>query len=287
MKLLYTEEHISCFNYMDDFSIGFNSQELASGEVFKPRDPFMNYLVFVLEGKVHISCQEFLRAPFEAEEMCFLPKGAKWEGKAERASKLIFLCFDNQLNICNKVSFQSLSVYCEKEPYVFAPLKISQPMKNVLESVLFYLDNKIRCKHMHEIKQKKIFLIFRALYSKEEVARFFAPIINGNMDFKYFVLENYSKVKSVSELASRFNCSERSFNRKFKMFFNDSPYNWMLKQKAKHIKGKLLDKNIPLSDIIKDFDFTSPAHFTTYCKKQFGMSPSEFRKQHDALSPDF
>lgn len=77
MKLLYTEEHISCFNYMDDFSIGFNSQELASGEVFKPRDPFMNYLVFVMEGKVHVSCQEFLRAPFEAEEMCFLPKGAK------------------------------------------------------------------------------------------------------------------------------------------------------------------------------------------------------------------
>lgn len=287
MKLLYAEEHTSCFNYMDDFSIGFNYQELAEGEAFKPRDQFMNYVVFVMEGEVVISCNEFLHVIFSGGDMCFLPKGAECEGKTSCTSKLIFLCFDNQLNICDKVSFQSLSSYCDKQPYVFAPLKICQPMLNILESILFYLNNKICCKHMHEIKQKEVFLLFRTLYSKEDMASFFAPIINGNMDFKYFILENYTKVKNISELASRFNCSERSFNRKFRTFFNDSPYNWMLKQKAKHIKGKLLDKSIPLSDIIKDFDFASPAHFTTYCKKQFGMNPSEFRKQNSTPSPDF
>jgi AraC-like DNA-binding protein len=73
--------------------------------------------------------------------------------------------------------------------------------------------------------------------------------------------------------------SARSFNRKFNDYFCDSPYSWILKQKARHIKTRLADTKISFSDIIREYGFSSPAHFTTYCKKQFGQNPSKLRKQ--------
>ncbi|MCC8144815.1 MAG: helix-turn-helix domain-containing protein [Tannerellaceae bacterium] len=57
----------------------------------------------------------------------------------------------------------------------------------------------------------------------------------------------------------------------------------MLKQKAVHIKNKLANPQITISDIIKEYSFSSPAHFTTYCKKQFGENPSKLRKELNSM----
>ncbi|MDR1437190.1 MAG: helix-turn-helix domain-containing protein [Candidatus Symbiothrix sp.] len=48
----------------------------------------------------------------------------------------------------------------------------------------------------------------------------------------------------------------------------------------KYITGKLANKNIPFSQIIDEFGFSSPAHFTIYCKKHLNVTPSQFRKSH-------
>ena len=107
---------------------------------------------------------------------------------------------------------------------------------------------------------------------------FFSPILNKTVNFKDFVIANYQKVKTVEDLSVLFGCSLRSFNRKFKEHFDDSPYNWILKQRAKHIKAQLLTPDIEFSEIIKEFKFSSASHFSTYCKKQFGITPREIRK---------
>jgi AraC-like DNA-binding protein len=99
------------------------------------------------------------------------------------------------------------------------------------------------------------------------------------MDFKAFVLQHYQEVKTVEELAGMCKMSVRSFNRKFNEYFDDSPYSWMLKQKSRHIRSRLADSKTTFGHIIKEYGFSSPAHFTTYCKKQFGQAPSKLRKQ--------
>jgi AraC-like DNA-binding protein len=53
----------------------------------------------------------------------------------------------------------------------------------------------------------------------------------------------------------------------------------MLKQKSRHIRTRLANGRTTFGEIIKEYGFSSPAHFTTYCKKQFGQSPSKLRKQ--------
>ncbi|MDO4789941.1 MAG: helix-turn-helix domain-containing protein, partial [Porphyromonas sp.] len=56
-------------------------------------------------------------------------------------------------------------------------------------------------------------------------------------------------------------------------------YQWMLEQKGEVIKERLARREIPFTDIIKEFGFSSPSHFTVYCRKQFGETPSRLRKQ--------
>jgi AraC-like DNA-binding protein len=159
-------------------------------------------------------------------------------------------------------------------------VKTKPPLKRFLTSLVLYLDEGASCKHFHEIKQKEMFFIFRFFYTKEEAAGLFAPIISQNLNFKNKVLSNYMEVNSVKGLAKICNYSLSSFNRNFKNNFKENPYVWLQNQKLKYITAKLADKSIPFSQIIDEFKFSSPAHFTVYCKKHLNTTPSRFRKEH-------
>jgi AraC-like DNA-binding protein len=278
MKLLYVQEHLACKNYVSDYHIGFSYKELKAGEKSHLEDKYFNYFLFMLEGEVMLSCDEFRNHLCSGGEMVLIAQDSEADMEAITDAKYLFLIFDNQFTLCDQLALDALLAY-KKKPPVFNKMDIRPPLHSVLDSILFYLGHKILCRHLHVIKQKEVFLIFRTFYTKEEMARFLAPMLNKDMDFKAFVLQHYQEVKTVEELANMCKMSVRSFNRKFNDYFNDSPYSWMLKQKSRHIKTKLADGKTTFSTIIKDYGFSSPAHFTTYCKKQFGQSPSRLRKQ--------
>ncbi|MDR2118246.1 MAG: AraC family transcriptional regulator [Tannerellaceae bacterium] len=278
MQLLYVEEHLSCKNYVSDYHIGFSYHEAKEGEKLRSTDKYYNYFIFLLEGETMISCNEFRNHLCKGGEMVLIAQDSDSVADAITDVKYILLSFDNQFTLCDQLALESLHSN-DRKPPIFNKIDIRSPMRAVLDSILFYLEHKIQCRHLFSIKQKEVFLIFRAFYTKEEMARFLAPMLNRNLDFKAFVLQHYHEVKTVEELAGLCKMSVRSFNRKFNEYFDDSPYSWMLKQKSRHIKTRLADGKIKFGAIIKEYGFSSPAHFTTYCKKQFGESPSNLRKK--------
>ncbi|MDR2809235.1 MAG: AraC family transcriptional regulator [Tannerellaceae bacterium] len=278
MQLLYVQEHLSCKNYVSDFHIGFSFQEVKEGGKLRTIDKYYNYFIFLLEGEAMISYNEFRNHLCRAGEMIFIPQDSESVAEAITDVKYVLLSFDNKFTLCDRLALESLHNGNKKTP-VFNKIDIRPPLRSVLESVLFYLEHKIQCKHLFAIKQKEVFLILRAFYTKEEMSRFLSPMLNKNLDFKAFVLQHYQEVKTVDELAAMCKISVRSFNRKFNEYFGDSPYSWILKQKSRHIKTRLADGKTSFGTIIKEYGFSSPAHFTTYCKKQFGESPSKLRKR--------
>ena len=171
------------------------------------------------------------------------------------------------------------AIHLESEKCCFYSLSICPPLRHVLDSICFYLKQKVQCSHMHELKQKEIFMVFGTFYNRTDMAHFLMPITGRDPNFKSFVLENYLQIRNIKQFAQLYHCSERSFNRKFKSCFHDTPYNWILNQKTRHIKGQLANRNIPISEIARTFHFASPSHFTTYCKKRLGITPSEFREK--------
>jgi AraC-like DNA-binding protein len=278
MKLFYLEEHLACSNYVSDYNVGFKHYHIPEGEYFVSSHSDYNCLFFFIEGDINLS---FESQDYEIKKntIGFFPKSSGYKIYAKSDSDIIINYFSKPIDLCEKLALENLATFLGKKSHN-PILKMKPALKTFLNSLLFYLNEGISCKHFHEIKQKELFFILRFFYTKEEVAGLFAPIISQNLDFKNIVLSNYLNINSVKELANVCNYSLSSFNRNFKSNFNENPYIWLQNQKLKYITGKLSNKNIPFSQIIDEFGFSSPAHFTIYCKKHLQVTPSQFRKQH-------
>lgn len=92
-------------------------------------------------------------------------------------------------------------------------------------------------------------------------------------------MAHYLTVRTAKELAAICMYSESHFGALFLEEFGESPYQWMQKQKSKHIVGRLSDQNIPIKDIVDEFKFSCPSHFNKYCIKQFGETPVQVRQK--------
>ncbi len=278
MKVLYLEEHLACTNYATDIYSGFSFYRFKSGEEFRIEPRNLHYLFFFLEGIIELSCNEFKKRPYAANTMVFFSKENLITGFVKSPAEFVLLTFDSrQITSCKKMSLETICRQVQVKSCDYSGLPIIEPVLNVLKSVRFYWEQQLRCVHLFDIKLYEILFVLIAFYTKEELGHFFAPFLSKNIAFKDFVLDNYMKVKTVEELADLYHTSVRSFSRKFKQYFGNSPYNWMLEQKSKHIKAELLDHSVFLNDIIEEYGFSSPSHFSAYCKKHFGKSPREFR----------
>ncbi|MDR1161368.1 MAG: helix-turn-helix transcriptional regulator [Tannerellaceae bacterium] len=265
-------------SYFDtDYSVIFSTKQERKGKTIQLKEMHLNHLLFILEGEMNVSCNEFKNHLCIGGDMIFVARDANLIAETYTEVQYLLLSFNNQLQIIEQLELEELKEH-SNERSIFNKLEIRTPLQGVLDSILFYQDNKIRSRLLDEAKQKEIFLVMKTFYTQLELSRFLKPVLNQDMDFKAFVFKHYIEAKNVDELAQLCNLSVRSLTRKFKLYFGDSPYRWMLKQKAHHIKMVLVDKKIPMQQIIKEYGFSSPAHFTTYCKKHFGMTPSAYRK---------
>ncbi len=84
---------------------------------------------------------------------------------------------------------------------------------------------------------------------------------------KKLIEDNCLHVKSVAELAQICGYSVSSFKRAFKEIFDEPIYQWILGKKADRLKERLSGEEVNLKEIIYEFGFfSSPAHFTKFCK---------------------
>jgi AraC-like DNA-binding protein len=289
MKTTNLKEQVDKKQLLSDYNIEFHFRKERKGKSIQIKEKNMNHLLFLLEGEINVSYHEFRNHLCSRGEMIFIPQDSITVAEAFSEIKYLLLSFNNQVVLNEEMGWNELREY-DNERDVFHMLEIRPPLMDVIESITFYQKSKISSPILNEMKEKEIFLMLKVFYSKQEVARFLKPLLKQDMDFKAYVIKHYINAKNVEELAKLCDLSVRSFTRKFKQHFNNSPYCWILRQKANQIKILLADKKIPMQSIIKEYGFSSPAHFTTYCKKQFGLTPSVYRNslngKHDSAIPD-
>ncbi|MDR2118660.1 MAG: AraC family transcriptional regulator [Tannerellaceae bacterium] len=261
---------------LSDFNIEFHLKQERKDKTIQIKERHLNHILFLLEGEINMSYHEFRNHLCKAGEMVFIPQDSIAVAEAYTEISYLLLSFNNQVILHDDLGWNDLRD-CDSERDVFHKLDIRPPLQDVLDSISFYLKNKVICSHLDEVKEKEIFLMLKVFYSKQEVARFLKPLLKQDMDFKAYVIKHYTNAKNVEELARLCDMTVRAFTRKFKAHFDDSPYRWILRQKANQIRILLADKKISMQAIIKEYGFSSPAHFTTYCKKQFGVTPSTYR----------
>ncbi|MCL2502597.1 MAG: AraC family transcriptional regulator [Bacteroidales bacterium] len=273
-NIFYIQEHLSCSHYVSDYRCSFTYRNIGRGDTMD-LDRKYNYLIFVLNGEVVVSCNEFIDRHFAKGDMFLIPKSAATKFTAGADSELMGCTFDTVKNICDKLCLASFWPICKDMEYDFRPIKMVPQFEIFLEQLLCRLHDGVKCEHFHELKHQEMFLLFRWFYTKEQLAELFHPIIGKSLGFKTFVLENYLKVKNIYELAKLSAMSRSRFDITFKKEFDISAGQWLLKQKAKHIKFEMAAPEVNISDIIIKFDFNSAVHFNRFCKQQFGCTPQE------------
>jgi len=278
MSIFYVDEHQACSSYISDYNIGFKSYRINQGEFLTPSNKEYHCLFFLLNGQVEVHYESNV-FNYRKDSVWFIPMPTIFKIYANTDATILINYFNNPIDLCEKVALESLSDLLDKKSNT-STIRINKPLKNFLSNIVFFLNEGANCKHFHELKQKELLYIMRYFYTKREIAGLFAPIISKNLDFKNTVLANYLHSSSVKELAQICNYSLSTFNRIFKKNFNENPYIWLQNQKIKYIAGRLSDKHIPLGQIIDEFRFSSPSHFTIFCKKHLNLTPSQFRKQN-------
>ncbi|KAA5284635.1 helix-turn-helix domain-containing protein, partial [Bacteroides eggerthii] len=175
-----------------------------------------------------------------------------------------------------------LSSYLKEEPDVplyFEALPIKEPLNLFLGLLETYLQAGVSCKHLHEIKERELFIIFRTTYTKREMIRLFHPIMGKEFDFKIAVLQHRDRVQSKKEMALLLGMSNSDLQRKFIQEFGETVSAWLQKQKNRKILSRLSFDSVSIKEIVHEFGFSSAASFNKYCKSNFGCNPTELRKK--------
>ncbi len=85
---------------------------------------------------------------------------------------------------------------------------------------------------------------------------------------------------SLSEYARRSNRSLSSFKKKFKEYFHETPHRWVVRRRLAHARLELIQTTKPVIQIATECLFNNSSHFITSFRKEFGMTPVQFRKNY-------
>lgn len=282
MKLNYIKEHTSCVNYKTEEDAGFALKEAALGEHFDNRQQEIkaNHLIFILSGEVSITKDSKEETRVRAGEFIFIPLSSHYTGTVIQPGTYISLSFfHDTISLCDKHMLSSYLDKAQHTPLCFEPLSVRAPLDMFLHLLESYLQAGVNCKHLHELKERELFIIFRTAYTKSEIIQLLYPIMGVEVDFKAAVLQHKDRVRSKQELAELLGMSGSELHRKFTQEFGETVQSWLQKQKNKEILSRLNYDFISIKEVAYELGFGSAAGFNKYCKNNFGCSPSELRQE--------
>lgn len=89
--------------------------------------------------------------------------------------------------------------------------------------------------------------------------------------------DNYNRQINLSEVASRFEMSVRTFNRRFKNATAQTPLQYLQKVRIEIAKDLLQTSNLNVSEVADKIGYQDVGHFTALFKKLMATSPREYR----------
>lgn len=95
-----------------------------------------------------------------------------------------------------------------------------------------------------------------------------------------YIDQNYDRGITVANAASYVFLSQGYFTRAFRDEFGISPMNYLMKKRIEKACELLSNKEIKVSGVASQSGFSSPQRFNVAFRKQMGMTPMEYRKEH-------
>ncbi|MDR1556341.1 MAG: AraC family transcriptional regulator [Tannerellaceae bacterium] len=238
-----------------------------------------NQIFLLLEGSLVVNSSEALGKTVRKGEFFFIPISADMSCRALSPCNMLLLFFNQIQQTCEKAYFRELWGLYPQEEWHFQVITMRRPLLRFIHDLTTHFRQLVDVPTYQHIKYEEFLYLLRLTYTKKEMVALFHPIIGKSIDFRRFVLENYLKVKNISELVKLSGLKRKTFDRQFSDEFEIPPYQWVLKQKAKHIRYALSETNDQMQEIMKKYGFIIAPHFTRFCKDYFNCTPLELRKR--------
>ncbi len=123
----------------------------------------------------------------------------------------------------------------------------------------------------HEIKQsyESIFYSFddHSVHHDEEI-----------IQAQQWILRNYSGSFTIQGVASHFDMSLRTFNRRFKLATGLTPMEYLQSIRIGTAKDLLKQSNLSVADISYKVGYSDPGYFSKQFKKQVSLNPKSYRR---------
>lgn len=280
MTLHYVSEHLGCSVYATKETSLFFLRDIPAGETVTRDYLDFTLLVFLYDGEVEINYGIDGKLNLKAGNVFLLPKNLEITITAGKSDAKVLLCkFNTEIKMCSMYSIKQLDKYVtENHCKKIYSLSFDERIKSFIKLIVMALSDGLSCTHYHQIKREELFMYLRAGYTREELAMFFSPIIGKDIEFKDFVLTHYKQIYDVKEFAEKANMSQSTFNRRFKETFNDTALKWLLARKSESILNDILKSDLSFIEISEKYHFSTPSYFVAFCKKYYGKTAAELRK---------
>lgn len=259
----------------------FQYIELRNGFLFTEDGKEKTYqLLFLLKGGIKVTYGENTAKEIGAKEFFLLSKDNRCSVRACADSIVLVMHFKKVNHTWNSKKIGNLlDAYPHSAETDFPSLKIKPLLQAFLDLLTVYIKERNIEKSFFTWKDEELLSLLYAIYAPKELSRLFFPVLRSDADFKSFVMANYLKAESAAGLAELAGCSLVTLNRKFKKYFNDSAYQWMMRNRIIKIRERLKNSDIPLGEIAKEFGFHSSTELNRFCLRQLGMSARKMRME--------
>lgn len=101
-----------------------------------------------------------------------------------------------------------------------------------------------------------------------------------NTDLKTEINKAIPQCKTISELATAVNMSTRTLQRKFKLLYRLSASEYIKQQRLELAKKALIIDSKSIGEASFEAGYTYPSNFVSAFKKNYGITPAEYKKRH-------
>ena len=278
-RLVHATDHVSCDNHSREGSdLLVEILELKAGTVHR-RSQECSGIAFICKGSLRLSSKDTIQRVLQKGEMAFLPVGLHLYIEAKEDVFVFFCKFSCEIRFCELLRLEDMDKYAKSVNEEFNTLPILTSVSHFLDSFIPCVMDQLQCKHYISLKINELIFLFRAYYTKEQIAAFFFPYIGIDYQFRNSIYRNALTSKSVTELAGLSNMSVSGFLHRFKRLMDCRPSEFINKEKAKHIHYELMCSDTSLHEIGEKYGFEAASTFANFCKKQLGKTPGQIRAE--------
>lgn len=261
-------------------SDNFRTIDLTRGSMHNHETSHHGVIFMVSKGA--LTLQYGIREPVRltSNYMAVVPAHTLFKMEVETATRMTVVFIRKEAASLETPLWSAIIGRAKLDGHI-ASLPVEDMMWKLVEQIESYRKTGINISEIYRCKIDEFMLLLKGLYSDSEVVDFLNPLAANHIDFKDFVMYNYSRVRNVEEFARLAGCSVSTFKRRFAEHFPIPAYQWIQVQRSKLILQDLANNILTLKQIADKHGFTSPSHLNRFCKRYFGNSPSVMRKEFD------